>query len=341
MNNLTLFRFHFTSPLHIGTTRADYALSGRRFHSDSLYSAILSAWNLMGVEHPALMEAGDKELLCPELGFTITSLFPFYQKNDACESIYFFPKPLDVLGIPDDPNLQKKAKKIEYLDLQEYLKLLNGGKIDCAAEEEKIKGRFFSGQHFDPAFMDSEVYPRVRVPRGGGEDSEVYYIDRMFFKDHAGLFCIAKFDDSETGAKVKAALKFLESEGIGTDRRVGNGQFEVSWMPFYDFDALAPSAFATNLSLFCPESKDQLSVYLGEKARYELVKRGGWMTTEPYLTFRKGSVYMFREGGIFHLDHPEAGKVVNLQPNVPFKPVEHPVWRVGKSLFLPVQLING
>jgi CRISPR/Cas system CSM-associated protein Csm4 (group 5 of RAMP superfamily) len=87
---------------------------------------------------------------------------------------------------------------------------------------------------------------------------------------------------------------------------------------------------------------------IDDDSRFELIRRGGWITTQPYMTYRKKSIQMFREGSVFSLPKTravvensfKAGKTVDLRPELPegMKQVEHPVWRVGKSIFIPVNL---
>jgi len=79
-----------------------------------------------------------------------------------------------------------------------------------------------------------------------------------------------------------------------------------------------------------------------DKISYQLIKRGGWITTEPYTTYRKKSVYMFAEGGIFKLNSDKnietLGKTVNLKPEAEFLKIQHNIYRVGKSIFLPINI---
>jgi CRISPR type III-A-associated RAMP protein Csm4 len=359
-DKLTAIKFHFTTPLHVGTVRADYDTSEKMIHSDTLYSAIIWAWSVLGMEEeiPKLVE---------EANFTISSLFPFYQseKKDS-KAVYFFPKPTGTL-ITDKYQHHKKVKSIRYLDINAFKECLNGEPFLYYSTTEERKGNSVSILNAETSkvggfklrngilsnndtlpnnsFIVSEVYPRVYVPRYGEEgDTQIYYIERLFFKEQSGLFCLAKFDNEEIKSKVIAALRFLQDEGFGTDKHVGNGLFELKCEDFEDFDNLQiESNHAVSLSLFCPESKEQIEGMLGKKAAFDTIKRGGWITEEGYLTYRKKSVYMFTEGSIFETkDTKSKGKTVDLQPDNKYLPTENPVthsiYRVGRSLFLPIKL---
>jgi CRISPR type III-A-associated RAMP protein Csm4 len=347
--SLTAIKFHFTTPLHIGTVRADYDKSEKMIHSDTLYSAIIWAWSVLGLEAeiPELVADGN---------FTISSLFPFYQgKKSKNEAIYFFPKPMGTIQ-GDGGDNHKAIKKISYLDSSLFSKLLKGENLNINDFTFLLDGKneYLSNKEFKKKFIDKKVYPRVYVPRygeineetGEARDTEIYYIERLFFKEQSGLFCLAEFKDDMIKSKVMAALRFLQDEGLGTDKHVGNGLFELKDEVFKDFNDLDTLKNETNhavsLSLFCPDNKEQLEGMLGEKSAFDTMKRGGWITEEGYLTYRKKSVYMFTEGSIFETDDSLKGKTVNLQPDNQYlptdNPVTHPIYRVGRSLFLPIKI---
>ncbi len=356
---LHLFRLHFHAPLHIGNARADYGQSGQVFHSDSLYAAIIQAWAVLGLPMPD--ETGDP-------GFALSSLFPF-GKSTKDEPLYFFPKPIEALKA-EDYHYNKLAKKIRYLDTESFVKTLRGENATYGNSEEINRhGAFYSAhlQKEKARIFHSEVNPRVYVPRYGEtdkdgkrvEDTSIYYVERLFFEKGCGLFCLVQADEASL-KKVRAALSYLQDEGIGTDRHVGNGLFTLQESTFNAFDALPASDYGLNLSLFCPESQAQLQAMIEEnagadqevKSAYELIRRGGWITTEPHLSLRKKSVYMFKEGGLLRIPSDTSfsegiytsGKTVNLRPDNDLlehsgvAKVEHPVWRSGKALFVPFQL---
>lgn len=342
-----LLRFHFRAPLHIGTVRLEYGSSAKMLHSDTLYAAIMATWHTLGVEEyipKNLNQSGQ------DLGFSLSSLFPFFQASAKATPQYFFPKPLGLVR-PKSYSDHKKVKKINYLDLPSFKAILQG---QFSPEAEHIKGQYYlrdTEVAFDEKFMVSEVFARNAVARYGAEDpnTKIYYIDRLFFKGNSGMFCLAQFANKAIEQKVMGALRYLQDEGLGTDRYVGNGFFELACDA--DFDALndlEESKYSLNLSLFCPTSKDSLTKMLDKKAHYDLVKRGGWVTTKPYLSFRKKSIYMFREGSIFNTTSLPGrglrayGKTVDLRPDEAYLPDKAkdmpPVYRVGSSLFVPIKL---
>ena len=98
---LSVYKLHFTAPLHISNNREDYTTSLASISSDSMYSALISSLAKLGCEIP---DNGD-------LGVIISSLFPFYQSSKESKPILLFPKPLNTqFPAPDDPTMIKTLK---------------------------------------------------------------------------------------------------------------------------------------------------------------------------------------------------------------------------------------
>lgn len=321
--------FSFKTPLHISNTRADYGQSEKILHSDALYAAIMQAWAVLG----------KSEWISKKPNFTLSSLFPFTSVGG--EKVHFFPKPFlkpNTEGAVVRTEDAKTFKKVKYVDvsiLEAYLNFL-----PQPSNTNWVKGSYQT-QHanaIDKDFIQTDVVPRIRKPRRDSEDAEPFYTERLYFKSGSGLFCLVQYESEEAKRQVEAAVGYLADTGIGTDRNVGHGLFDWSAgkLPL----SLPTGAdWALNLSLFCPENQQQLTDMLDNQARYEIIKRGGWMS-EPHNTYRKRSVYMFKEGSLLRTGATPKGKTVNLQPENALlpSPVTHPVWRVGKALFLPVKL---
>lgn len=344
--SFTVFKLHFKTPLHIGSVRADLIDSEQLIHSDTLYAAIIHAMSVLGIQHPLF----DSAEVLQNLGFTCTSLFPFYQENSTTAATYFFPKPLMKMEDSTDRNIKKqdstllkKSKKVAYLDEQFFVEFLKTGgianlysHINASANDE-----FLSQNAVPTDFLKSKVDPRVMVPRtmNAQDDTTIFYVDRLFFQNYGGLYFLAQFDNEEIKNKVTGALRYLQDEGLGTDRNVGNGLFELTEadtdLPTLRNWMNTSTDHSCNLSLVCPEDS---TVFISNRIAYQLMRRGGWITSMPHLNYRKNSVYMVQEGSILKNAATTYGKTVNLRPkNTPQK-VEHPIYRVGKSLFVPVKL---
>lgn len=325
-----VYKLHFKTPLHIGDERDDYSISLKTYQSDAMYAALTSCLAKVG---QAIPKDGD-------LGFSISSLFPFYQEDSTEKrAVYFFPKLLKQ-KLPDLKDLSntKKIKKVNWLELSAFEQIING---ELQLNDETIniiQGDFLSAKKIDKDFISSQVVPRVTVSRDFSEDAKPFYMDRIYFKEKSGLFFIAIGNT----ILLDKALEILKEEGIGTDRNIGNGFFDVTTD---EIELKMPeSTYATNLSMFCPENKEQLQEMLNdEHIAYDFTKRGGWITTPPYNTIRKNTIHMFTPASVFKSADPLSniivkGKIVDLNPKSTFPGIEHPIWRNGKSIFIPVKL---
>lgn len=329
MSSFTVYKLHFTSPLHIGDNRLDYSISMRTIQSDTLYAAVTSCLAMLGIPIP---EGGD-------LGCTISSLFPFYQKDKQAEAVYFFPKPLKNTLPLDNIQYAKKIKKVAWLDKGYFERMIQGKTLlEGKSVIDDVRNEFLTSLPIPEKFIVSEVMPRVTVSRTGEEDAVPFYMDRVYYKDYSGLYFLVEGDTS----LLDKGLELLQHQGLGTDRNVGNGSF------VYDTDTLeltcpeqADNAVA--LSLFIPENREELAQMIGSgNVAYDFARRGGWITTPPHLTMRKNVVYAFTPASVFHVESVTVpfckGTTVDLNPHVKgLDTVEHPIWRNGKAIFVPIR----
>jgi len=327
-HKFTVFKLHFTSPVHWGDMRDDYGISLKTIASDTLYAAMISCLAKMGESIP---ENGD-------LGCTISSLFPFYQKDKGTNAVFFFPKPLKQILPPLEKAIEerKKIKKVVWLDAEYISMILNGKPLFNEETIGKIGGEYLTNQPIDKEFIISQVSARVNVSRDGQEDAKPFYMDRVTFKDYSGLFFLA---DGNTSL-LKKALNLLQTEGIGTDRNVGNGYFEYEESSV-TIEMPNDAEFVMSLSSFVPETKEQLQAMLdSDDVAYDFQRRGGWITTPPHNTLRKNVIHAFTAASVFKSSCKgleTKGRVgVDLRPDVLSD--GHPIWRCGRALFLPIKL---
>ena len=334
MAKFKIYKLRFTTPLHLGDERADYDTSLSVYHSDSMYAAITAVLAKIGIQIP---DNGD-------FGFSISSLFPYYQKDN--DTIFFLPKPLKQDDF--DPEIRKIVKKIEWLDIKYFNKYINGENLFANGFNKKSShGSYMTDMDIDDGFISKEVNPRVTVSRTGQEDARPFYMERLYFKYDSGMYFIALGDNFDI---LENALEILKDEGIGTDRTVGNGFFE--WESDKIEINIPESEYFTNLSMFIPVNKEQLQNMLNsQNTAYRFQKRGGWITDEGLNTFRKNNIYMFNEGSVFKTsktnDFSTNGRIVNLMPDLTYEHLreekgieKHPVWRNGKAIFIPVKINN-
>ena len=130
----------------------------------------------------------------------------------------------------------------------------------------------------------------------------------------------------------------LGETGLGTDRNVGGGHFEVE-VTEVEINNTPNADAQVLLSLFIPDRQVMPNLNL-EDARYGLLRRGGFAagsSIESLRHLRKRSVYMFDEGSVFPTQTPLGGTVVDLRPDWN-APAMHPMLRSGKPFFLPYKM---
>lgn len=325
MTELKIYKLRFTSALHISNSRSDYGISLKTIDSDTIYAALTSCLAKLGETIP---ENGD-------LGFTISSLFPYYQKTKEDKPLYFFPKPINA-KIPDTAENRKQIKKIKYLNADYFSDILSGT-IEKIKNKEHIQGDYLCSEEIDKDFIYSKVDQRVRIEdRTLQEDAEPYFVDKVFFKDYSGMFFIVQGNTT----LLDKALPLLAIEGIGTDRNIGNGFFEYT-TDTISIDIPQKANYFLNLSMFFPESKEQLSALMNdENIAYDIQRRGGWITSYPFQSLRKNVIYGFSTGSVFRKDTfglETLGKIVDLRPKWNDTNLHH-IFRCGRALILPINI---
>ena len=338
MATFKIFKLHFTAPLHISDQHDDLGNSQKIIQSDTLYAALMSCLAKNGEDLP---EDG-------ELGFTVSSLFPYFQKDKDSSPVYFLPIPMQSRQADlADVTKAKTVKKVQWIDSNLYSSVLSGESLFDGTDSyiPYIQGNYLTTYELpedingSKEFVRSEVSQRVTLmSRTGEEDAKPFYVDKILFRYDAGLYFIVEGDTS----LLEKALHLLSLEGIGTDRNVGYGFFEYT-ADTLSIDLPKEANHQLSLSLLIPESKEQLEMLLNsECVAYDFVRRGGWITTYPYMTLRKNAIYGFVPGSVFRKDEGESatviGKIVDLKPETVDVEITHHVWRNGKAIMLPIEL---
>lgn len=342
MVKFKIYKLHFKAPLHISDLRDDASISQKTIHSDTLHAALIACLAKIG-------KAPDNG----NLGCAVSDLFPYYQKDKESAPVYFLPMPLQArLPQLKDPADAKKVKKVQWVDARLYSRLLCGHNFFSGNSDDMrlIKSCYLTeaplgeGATGAKDFIKSEVMQRVAVnDRTGRGDAMPYYVDRITFRGESGLYFLVSGDNTSL---LDEALKILELEGIGTDRYVGYGFFETereaNGKPLeLELDVPAEADHQVALSMFIPESRKQLEALLAsDQVAYDFTRRGGWITTEPDTTLRKNAVYAFLPGSVFRRTEEKdvIGAMANLKPQVKERPIDHPVWRNGQAIMLPIKL---
>jgi CRISPR type III-A-associated RAMP protein Csm4 len=325
MATYTIFKLKNLTPLHIGTGKENYDFSADDLQSDTISAALAAIRALQG-------KSDDIEQFLNS--FTISSAFPYSSEH------YFLPKMQGKLNVEvkdvNKDEKRKELKKIKYIEIPLWERLSANEQLKVADNQLQKKFLLANALEFiQPA--KSQVMQRVTVPRSDGQDAEPFYFDWTYFNAKGGLYFLINAS-TEVEEELLDLFEQLGEAGIGTDRNIGGGKFEVEKDTIEIKDQ--PKANATMLlSLFVPTKQELEKIYL-TNSRYQLLLRGGFMAgsvEEDFRHLRKKSVYMFGVGSVFPIKETLQGKVVNLTPEWNDERM-HPVYRSGKPFYLPVTI---
>lgn len=327
-----IIKLHFNSPLHLSRGQTEfYDKSETILHSDTIKSAIFACAKII------YKNKIDKSLISD---FNISSAFPFYKDE------YFFPKPLMefepiIKGVAAGPKTHKKLKKIEYLSKSNFERFINAELKEIDKENISENNKFLFSTKVEKSELNiykSEVQQRLVMPQNEAEKKpKPFYLDRIYFEEDAGLYFLIEFNNEQVKDIFLNALKLLETQGLGTDRNVGNGHFFSEFKTnAIDLELPSNAELSTNVSVYLP-TKEEIDKVLDIDSRYRLIKRGGYISSpenDEFITYRKKSIYMFKEGSVFKHNN-QKGKIEDLAPdNVN---INHPIYRDGTSIFIPLK----
>lgn len=312
------------SPLHIGTGKENYDFSSSMLESDTLLAAIAAIRATQGKEEDTLhfLES-----------FTISSAFPFWRKN------YFLPKMQGKINVKvngEDEHISRKSlKKISYIEKEIWCELSGGQKV--VVDKCQIKGQFLVSCNDFEEVSRRCVNQRVFVPREESGKTEPFFFEWNYFHPDAGLYCLIDCKQ-ELFQEIVSLFRQLGINGIGTDKNVGGGKFEVE-TDILAIDEVDDSSHRMILSLYLPDESEMTELDLGN-SRFNMLLRGGYLAgscEENFRHLKKKSVYMFSVGSIFSSKIPLKGKIVDLKPEWNDERM-HPVYRSGKPINLPVKM---
>lgn len=328
MADYTIIKMSHLSPVHIGTGRENYDMAASELHSDTISSALAAI--------------GANTGLCDDIkafisSFAISSAFPYYDKY------FFMPRMQGRLNITvtdaEEHEYRKQLKKVRYIEQSLWLEMATGNNLKI--KKSQIKGSFIvpDGTFADeekPLIFKSQISQRVSVSRDGSKDAEPFFFDWHYYAENAGLYCITDAK-GDTLDKVKELFTILGETGIGTDKSVGGGKFNVDTFPF-TYNEPSEANKSVLLSLYIP-TQDELAEIMNNGSTYSLIQRGGYMagsTNSQFRHLRKKMVYAFCTGSVFETTYNLEGKVVDLQPDWNDNAM-HPVYRSGKPIVFKIK----
>lgn len=311
------------TPLHVGTGKENYDFSATELHSDTLSSAIASIRAQSG---------GGRDTGNFLDSFTLSSAFPY------AENRFFLPKMQGkIQATPEEEEhiVRKQLKKIRYIERDIWCELIQGKQVTFNCKQ--LNGEFFTTPTEFQTPSKSVVHQRVNVPRGESGKTEPFFFEWRFFHPDSGLFCLVDCNES-LFEEIVVLFKQLGEVGLGTDKNVGGGKFEVETDELRLPD-VADANYTMLLSLYIPKELEMDELNLS-KSKFSLLLRGGFMagsSEDRFRHLRKKSIYMFGVGSLFPVVHLLQGKVVDLKPDWGGEQM-HSVFKSGKPFYLPVKI---
>lgn len=329
-------RLHFSSPLHIGRGATELDKTDAIYHSDALKSALYA----VGLPYFSEWETAPDAFFN---AFCISSAFPF------CGDELFLPKPYSQMQFrfanTAEEKEAKKAKRISFISASLFQQWAKVPEEPVSVQEAQVSpgGNYlFNPTNKAKAFLHAEVQQRVQVSAQGDADNDTrpFYFDRLYFEENSGLYFLAHFHNETIRHQVLRVLTLLGTQGIGTDRTVGNGLFNfdaAAHISNIELPEAADGNLHINLGLYLP-TRNELSTVNLDESFWQLVKRGGYIagsSYEKFLSLRKNSIYFFAEGSVFKTDILLKGRYINLKPDYNDADL-HPVYRCGQPLFITI-----
>lgn len=174
-----IYELTFTTPLHMANEREDYAKGSTQVHSDTLYAALWFAMSRLG-----LHDLIPKSESANQTGFVISSLMPYYKKNN--QVIRFLPRPLtsnqNSIDYHQDTKLKKAIKKTKWVDGAIFKELLTNEISEQFKSTNNINGAFWSSENINELkFVTSQIIPRAMVPRSDNSDTTIFLYTKILF----------------------------------------------------------------------------------------------------------------------------------------------------------------
>jgi len=174
------------------------------------------------------------------------------------------------------------------------------------------------------------------------EQGQLFRTEQNFMNSKggmAGLFFLVKGNTKV----IESALRLLRHLGIGGDRNIGKGTFD---MTIEDFEIHEPSDYnaMVNLSLYTPANEEELKYFINHDnsnlfrfQREERIGRVGFLAQSKY---KKKPVNCFKEGSIFPVHAKDWKRVWGKNQIVMSPPLSpHDIHYYGHGLMLKAKIL--
>ena len=301
----TGFKLIFSTPVHFGNGSLEN--SDNKLYADTIFSALC---------HEAVKSECIEELVSyvENEKIKLSDGFPFIGDS------YYIPKPMITIESERNIDDKKKAKKLEFINvdlIDEYL----DGSMDIKTESEIVSN-----------LGKSDIITRASIQTN--EDTKPYSVGTFLFSEGAGLYLIVGYSDEDALNMITKLLHSLSYIGIGGKVSSGLGKFKAERvkLPVSLIDKIDKAETSKNvMSLSIGMCDDTDLENVCENSNYILSKRSGFINSSTYAdtSVKKQDSYLFRAGSVF--SRPFKGLI----KNVSIKGT-HPVYRYANPIFMEV-----
>lgn len=323
-----LIKLRPTGPWRIGPDSGVRDRVGRVYHSDALFAAVSQAFAQLG-QLDAWLDATARSA---EPAVRLASCFPY-----AGETLYVTP-PRTLWPPKESSKVRWKGARFVPVSVVETLASGRGlsegawaidGESECLVPQRTpaVAGPFRVAVR-SAAAMDRE-----------GAGVTAHATACLEFSPDCGLWTVAQFADDaareQWTAPLTAAFRLLADSGFGGERSRGWGRAEMPEITAGEIESLVwkqPAGDANAfwlLSLLHPAESDAIDWQQGD---YALTTRGGRVESAAGWGAPKKLTRMVAEGSV--LIAPAALK--GSAPDVAPEGFEHPVYRAGFAVALPI-----
>lgn len=334
-----LYQLKFQGAVHFGTTGIGLERTLDRLSSDSLTSALINAFSIVG-EVDSLVDALREE----EPPFVLSSLFPFGPCEKSGRPLYALPRPLVNPPVDQKDILRqfgKDLKRTRYLlpeDLAAWLgeAPLSRGSLESILERSKKLAVRWS-RDSETGWWDRELRPRVALDRVS-RNSSIWFCDALHFHRDAGLYGLIAFKDENWKNGIMSAFRMLGDLGLGGERTYGMGRFEVSG--FQPVDQLWPKATKIRggryvlLSSYYPSDYEKLNMP-GILEAWDFRETRGYVVSGRMATnLKRKTARLIVDGSVVKI--PVKGTMLDVTPDdCQSLGLSHRIYRSGLAFLWP------
>ncbi|MBZ5636248.1 MAG: type III-A CRISPR-associated RAMP protein Csm4 [Acidobacteriia bacterium] len=329
MTSGLLIRLRPLGPWRIGPDSGDRDRVDRIYHSDSLYSAVTSAMDRLGM----LDEWLEATARAPEPAVRFSSCFPYQG-----DTLLVVP-PRNLWPPPPSSKVRWKGARFVPLGVVKSLAAGQGLSEDGWIIDGPSECLLPFSTPPTPGPFRVSVRSSAAVDREGASVSP-HSTACLEFTPGSGLWCVAQFSNDAARDQwtkpLTAAFRLLSDSGFGGKRSQGWGRAEMPEVT----DSLGELQFHTEdgangaywlLSLFHPAASDTVEWSQGN---YTLTTRGGRVESDARWGDRKKQTRMVAEGSVLVASAEPRGSAADVAP----EGFPHPVYRSGFALAIPIPL---